>query len=297
SSSKTLLANYYHQLPVVKTSVIRYLACVVGQYYYGTNTHFTMTEIFHRSKLQKLSNPFLNVPDVDMNFSYLEQRTSLEHQLFLEICSGNKKQALHTYDHLYKKVLASAPAVSSNLELTKSYSYSLNVLCRHAAYKAGVPPTVLHISTAHHHDAICRTESISQLHELDSKIISQSVDLIQTLFLSHYGTYAQKVIEYIFTHLNCEITLSELAEHVQLAPTYLSAVFKDETGRSVMEFVIEKKMTYARLLLKNTSVSIQEIAQHLGYRDVSYFSRVFRKKTGMTPSSYRSKSNVESDSL
>ncbi|MGN0158512.1 MAG: helix-turn-helix transcriptional regulator [Brotaphodocola sp.] len=289
SGVKTQLEEYYRHIPVIETSTVRYLACIIGQYFYGCDTNFSFNVIFYRSKKKLSESLLMELPELTQTAAVqLEQVSALENLLFQEIRSGDRKHALQFYDRLCKIVSAANSDVVSDIELCKSYSYSLIALCRRAAQEAGVPPTVVHMMATHHHTMIRNTSFIDQINENNIRIISQFIELIQNLFLSHYGKYVQSTMEYIALHIDCEITLAELAAHVQLSPTYLAGIFKAETGRSIITFINEKKMIYARLLLKNTSITVQEIAHHLGYQDTSYFIRVFRKNNGMTPSAYRS---------
>lgn len=72
-----------------------------------------------------------------------------------------------------------------------------------------------------------------------------------------------------------------------LSPSYLSALFSQETGQTLTEYVNEKRVKLAMRLLATTKLQIQTIAQHCGILDVHYFSKVFKKKLGITPKQYR----------
>lgn len=92
---------------------------------------------------------------------------------------------------------------------------------------------------------------------------------------------------YIKEHFNESITLEEVSEVVGLAPTYLSNVFKKETGHTFLEFVQQKRMEVAKELLKTTTLSIARIGEKVGYGDVRYFTKIFMKNTGLKPNEYR----------
>lgn len=227
-----------------------------------------------------------NFPSDPEFYMHLEERIQLEDQISLEIQTGNLTKALEFYDRLFRLILADNDGSISFLYV-KSYSYSLNMLCRRAAYHSGVPVTALHALAIHHITRINEAVSRNVLFEENITMISEYTELIRNLAFKQYSATVNKVLEYIFMNLNRDFSLKELAEHCRLTPNYLSAVFKKETGQPVMACAAEKKIRYACSLLSGTSMQIQEVAHHLGYEDVSYFSRVFRKQTGMTPSDYR----------
>lgn len=95
---------------------------------------------------------------------------------------------------------------------------------------------------------------------------------------------------YLDAHFAESITSTQLAERFGYTPTYLSALFKNEYGLSPIDYVIDLRIQVAkRRLLEQPDCSQQELAQQLGFSDPSYFSRVFKKMTGLAPSHYRQK--------
>ncbi|MNB71059.1 HTH-type transcriptional activator Btr [compost metagenome] len=96
----------------------------------------------------------------------------------------------------------------------------------------------------------------------------------------------EKVIAYMNEKVEGRITLQELAELVQLAPTYLSRSFKEVTGYSVIAFFNKLKMDRAKDMLLTGDKKIKEVAQALGYSDEFYFSRIFKKTEGISPSEF-----------
>ena len=96
-----------------------------------------------------------------------------------------------------------------------------------------------------------------------------------------------KCIDYISQHLHEKITMEDMAEYVQLNETYLSKLFKKETGQAVSEYIRDKKVEEAMGLLRFSEKSSVEIAADLGFSSHSYFISIFKKVTGMTPKEYR----------
>lgn len=96
-----------------------------------------------------------------------------------------------------------------------------------------------------------------------------------------------EVITYIKHHLNEELTLSSLAHIAGMSHTKLNKLFRGETGHSVFEFIRREKLKIAENHLRNTDMSITEIAYSAGFCSSSHFSESFRKEKGISPKLYR----------
>ncbi|SCW44391.1 two-component system, response regulator YesN [Ruminococcaceae bacterium YRB3002] len=95
-------------------------------------------------------------------------------------------------------------------------------------------------------------------------------------------------LQYINNHYADEdISLDSVAEAINISANYLSALFSHRVGLSFVEYLTKKRMSRAKFLLRNTSKKSGEIACEIGYKDPRYFSFVFKKNQGCTPSQYR----------
>ena len=92
---------------------------------------------------------------------------------------------------------------------------------------------------------------------------------------------------YIEEHYMEQITLEEIAKHVGLNETYLSSIFKKQVGKSLIDFLTYTRIQRAKELLLNREKSINEIAEEVGFNDAKYFTKRFKKFTGVSPNEYR----------
>jgi AraC-like DNA-binding protein len=97
----------------------------------------------------------------------------------------------------------------------------------------------------------------------------------------------KKAKDYIFLHLHSALTVAEISAHVGLSTNYLSALFKKETGKTIVAHIREKRIDAAKKLLVYSEYSANEIANHLTFSSQSHFISVFKKETGQTPQKYR----------
>lgn len=93
--------------------------------------------------------------------------------------------------------------------------------------------------------------------------------------------------QYINENYNTALTLEGVSARIGFNPAYFSSLFKKETGKNFMEYIMEVRVQNAKQQLVQTGKAVDEIAMEVGYTDIKYFSRLFKKITGLNPSEYR----------
>jgi two-component system response regulator YesN len=96
-----------------------------------------------------------------------------------------------------------------------------------------------------------------------------------------------QIKQYIREHSNEDISLEMISETVRLSPFYVSKMFKEQFGTNYIDFLTDCRMEKAKDLLADPDKSLKEITYDIGYNDPNYFSRVFKKMTGLSPTDYR----------
>lgn len=99
----------------------------------------------------------------------------------------------------------------------------------------------------------------------------------------------RQIERYVDEHLEQPLSVSDVADSMYMNPDYLSRVFKSKKGVSLKEYILDEKMHAAQALLQTTNLPISIIASKLGYDNYSYFSQVYRKVMGISPTSERKK--------
>ncbi|MBR4169271.1 MAG: response regulator [Lachnospiraceae bacterium] len=93
--------------------------------------------------------------------------------------------------------------------------------------------------------------------------------------------------EYILANYQNDISLDDVSREVDISPYYFSKLFKEETGENFIEYVTNIRIEKAKQLLTSSRLSMKEICAQIGYADPNYFSRIFKKTVGVTPTEYK----------
>ena len=101
-----------------------------------------------------------------------------------------------------------------------------------------------------------------------------------------------EVILYLHTHYERKVSIEELTEEFHINRTTLTERFTKSVGMSVMEYLIRLRVKMASIMLRDTSLSVSEIAYRVGFNDITHFGRMFRKLMGYSPSEYRKKKSL-----
>ena len=97
----------------------------------------------------------------------------------------------------------------------------------------------------------------------------------------------QRIIEYIDHHYKEDLSRTTLADMVYLSADHLARVFKKETGETLVKYITDKRIHAAKELLSDTKTPISQVASEVGYDNYSYFTKIFKEKTGVSPGDYR----------
>lgn len=121
------------------------------------------------------------------------------------------------------------------------------------------------------------------------KAFSSFLIEIQKNVLFFSGDIILQIKHYIVNNLEKNLSLKMVAGEFLLNPSYLSHIFKVKTDRNYMDYVTELRIDRAKTILISTTCSIEDTSRLAGYNDCRYFSRIFKRCTGMTPSQYAEK--------
>lgn len=127
-----------------------------------------------------------------------------------------------------------------------------------------------------------------------TSLVNKAIELRKQNSPSHYRDVVNEVYKYIDEHYSeDELSLNDIAAVVNFSPNHLSAVFKQQTGQTLIKYLTDYRMDKAKHLLDTTTRKSNEIGLMVGYKDPHYFSFLFKKTQGVTPTQYRAKAGIE----
>ncbi len=169
----------------------------------------------------------------------------------------------------------------------KNYGIIMNTLLRKAAERGGVHPIYLDNTSSDFAMRLENSEKIGEISSIMQEMFRSYCRLVRKHRLKGYSLTVQKIILSIDADISENLSSSSLAKKHGISLGYLSSAFRKETGKTVSEYICERRMEYARYLLSSTKLQVQTVALHCGILDVQYFSKIFKRFVGKTPTEYR----------
>lgn len=228
------------------------------------------------------------VPDQDkiQDFSYeVAQRLQKLLGTFSEaLTAGNtalvyrQKKALLDY---FK------PMVKNNIGTARSYLTFLNSLCCGKLLETQVHPyRTLQLFTTFH-TRIAGLHDPEQAWTLPYEIARKYCLLAKNYNMTEYSGLVRNILNYVTLHMGEELSLSVISGYLGKNPSYVSGHFQKEMGESLTAYIHRERIQASIRLFNTTDCSVAEAAGSVGIHDLGYFTRLFRKQVGCTPSQYK----------
>ena len=284
------LEKYYQEVPlIINESQLLTLVYTLGSRLWGGEENFTFQDIPDNllfdlnlenaeKDLRKSSEPFLSM-------KVLEKRYSDENELMKAVSTGQSHKAVVLYNSFLTRQMEQR--LADPLRNVKNYMIILNTLLRKAAEQAYVHPLHIDNISSQYARKIELCVSPNAVETLGRDMVHNYCLLVQNYSLKSYSLLVQKVLTQIDTDLTADLSLNAQARLLNVNSSYLSTLFKKETGSTLTEYVNKKRIRHAVFLLNTTAMQIQMVAQHCGIPDVNYFTKTFKKYIGKTPKEYR----------
>lgn len=223
--------------------------------------------------------------DILWDMKMMENRYAYENEMIKIVSEGRVHKIDMMFSHLSN--LRFEQRLADPVRNGKNYCIIMNTLLRKGAEQGGVHPLYLDSVSSNFAMEIEQMTSEKAIHELMQNMFRTYCVLVKKHSTKGFSAPVQKTITYIDSDIGANISTSMLANMQKVSASYLSSIFKKETGKSITEYINVKRVEMAKDLLKKTNLQVQTIAQHCGIMDMNYFSKVFKKYTGKTPKEYR----------
>ena len=254
---------------------------------WGSLDAYTMVEVNGmgenmNSKPQPLS---LDSAELMNSINSLETIYKAENELMQIVSNGHLHKVEMYINHINFHTAKQRHA--DPVRNAKNYAIIMNTLLRKAAENGAVHPFHIDNISSTYAKKIELQTSLKGITSLLKDMVRKYTLLVKNHSLHGYSPLIRKVLVQIDTDLSADLTLARQAQLLDMNPSYLSTVFKKETGQTLTEYVTQKRIEHAVFLLNTTNMQIQTIAQYCGIEDVCYFTKLFKRQVGKTPSEYR----------
>ncbi|MGM9974392.1 MAG: helix-turn-helix domain-containing protein [Clostridiaceae bacterium] len=284
------LEQFYQNIPQLSNEAfLMSVICTLGEYMWGSMDNFSLEKItdFYISDIENVT-PISEVQTPEeslLNMQILEEHYEVQQQLMQAVASGQAHKAEICLAKLSARQFESR--ASTPLRNMKNYTIVLNTMLRIAAGNGAVHPMSLDSISSRYARKIEALTSEAELNILAKEMINKYCLMVKNQSQKGYSLLIRKIINRINLDLTADLSLKMQAELLNVNPSYLSTLFKKETGLTLTEYVSRKRIDHALLLLSSSDMQIQLIAQHCGIPDVNYFTKTFKKIIGKTPKEYR----------
>jgi Response regulator containing CheY-like receiver domain and AraC-type DNA-binding domain len=207
-----------------------------------------------------------------------------EKALIASIADFDKAKSQTLLNELLGYILFSS---GGNIETIKSRVFELLVIMSRSAIDAGAST----VQTFHiNHMFFCRTAAMSDINELCSllsEVMNSYIDSIFEFVDVKNVEVIQKAVHYIRKNYTRKLMIEEVAKEICLSPTYFSKIFKQEIGCGFNAYLNRLRIEKSTQLLLQSDLQLVDIAHAIGFEDQSYFTKVFKRLTGISPNQFK----------
>ena len=215
----------------------------------------------------------------------VEYRYSIENEILEAISKGNLTKARNAMKKLTEEDISERYMVS--VQMQRRSLIILNTLFRKAVEMANVHPYYIDEISYRFFQKIDMVSDRRGQTKLLDEMLTGYCEYVKRYSSEQYSHTVNKALDYIHVNLENKISLNDIAELLKVTPNHLARQFRAETGKTIVEYINYTRVTTAAYKLKQTSLSVADIAASVGINDTNYFSRVFRKYMGCSPSEFK----------
>jgi len=231
------------------------------------------------------TDEFLNTVYEELEVSSFDSYPiELEKELRQSIKDRNKEHSTELLNKLLGKIFFHS---NGDFTVIKTRVLELIVLLSRSAIEGGAD---VHQILNLNNNYITEVENFKSLEELSvwlSDIINRFVSYVFEFADIKHADTIYKVTAFVKNNYMKKISLDDIAEHVFMSKTYVSKIFKEEMGISLSSYINETRIEKSMQLLADDSVSIADVANLVGFDGQSYFTKIFKSITGVSPGTYR----------
>ncbi len=219
------------------------------------------------------------------NMLQIEERYRYEDQMLEAVKNGDLEKVIEAGNNFQSCRMK--PRNQNSLRNNKNLMLTLNTLLRKAVQQADVHPAHIDQLSARFAKRIEDVSHTKELETIGQEMRRKYCMLVRNHSLQGYSSMVRDALNYIDFNMKEPLSLKLLAEQMNVNASYLSTQFKKETGKTLTNYINEKRIQSSLIFLTTTDLPIQAVAEQVGIYDENYFSRLFKKYKNQTAKEYR----------
>jgi len=286
------LCTYYYSLPVISNAKLGQV-CKLFYFLYNNkiyNNEMILPKIQPHSHLvdEKIANKYML--EIHQNSSFHHDPIA-EKKIYQFIIDGQKENLLAYWKAFKENTSFDFGKLSKKNEVRnqKNLSIAIITLATRAAITGGLHPEIAYTLGDRFIQDLEELDDINDIHLFTENILYEFADRVEKTKRENYSRPIFQCRNYIYKHIYEPLTLQSIAEHLSVNPKYLSNLFKKEVGIPISDYIQQTKIEEAKKLMTFGEHSLSDIHALLNFTDQSYFTKVFKKYTGITPNQFRKK--------
>lgn len=287
---KRKLLEYYQSVPIIDKQQLLTISLLV--YYLAYRKMLDETIVVQNNK--ELNLVVIESEELELELSkgrrnfIFHSNLSYERVLLDYVKNGRIDKLKDTFDYsIVGEAELGLLSKRNRLRSEKNLMITgIALVCR-AAIEGGLNEETAFTLSDFYIQQLEELRSLKAILNLMEEAIMDFTKRVHQLSVERYSAAITTCQDFIYKHLYGDITLDDLATICSLSPNYLSSLFKKEVGIPISEYIQRQRIDEAKRLLVLTNYSILEISTWLNFNDQSYFIKVFKKYTGLTPRRFR----------
>lgn len=224
-------------------------------------------------------NQILHVDDIIEKVEYTESdyAQQIEDEIYAKAAGEDETQIQHAFQHLYARMCA-----DRNMNFSAIKNRMIGLVTGFGTRWGNIAGDYYGVLSK-----IIEAEDKDALYQICRHYIGDTVQHIASGRQKKVNSIIEKANQYIEQNYPEDISLEDVAREVNLSPYYFSRFYKEESGINFSDKLVQVRIEKAKELLKKEELSIKDVCYMVGYMEPNYFSKIFKKVTGLTASEYK----------
>lgn len=282
-----LLRHYLRTLPLINHSKRHHIAIAIN----NLLRPLTHVQIETTTSDENKKESYINLDETFNSLSFAVTNHEIEEKIMECITQGDSKKFINMTDKIREQFYLPDRFPENSILSLKHMILAFNTIACRAAIKGGLPISLAHSASYMYGTRIERAMSFKKLLSLQSRIGLEYCQLVSDYTYLEYNPLVKRTIDYIYANLHNIVKPSVIAKIENTNQSYLSKIFKEQTGKTIMNFVHTAKINKAIELMNERRFTLTDISHILSYNSQSHFSRTFKQITSLSPKDYM-KSNL-----